>query len=64
MYYNNDKPVHVGIIFREYLDLDGKTPRFWVLSKWGAAAEFEHFEDDVPEAFGQERKIYTDRNTI
>lgn len=61
VYIRNQTPVHIGIIYRKELEFDNSTPRFWVLSKWGELAEFEHFEDIVPEVFGEQREFYTER---
>ena len=62
-YLYEQKFVHVGIVFEKTLDIDNRTPRFRVVSKWGEdLPEFIHFEDQIPEMYGTP-SFYTDRST-
>ena len=61
VYRNGGNVTHAGIILGRSLATRDDSDTFEVLSKWGAAGEYEHASRDVPEIYGPPTEYWTDR---
>lgn len=63
VYYRDGCPMHIGVIARIKKNLLGSFDVL-VLSKWGDAGEYLHNIDDVPDAYGRDKRILSDRKNV